>query len=114
MNTPFRDTLASKPIQSTLKPKQASKAIHEPKSGCNIMLQKQLSPYENFQQFCQELEFRYALAAKAPSDPEVMKIMNEHSILNIMLQKHSHPMKTILLRWNNKSSPFQCSVKQKA
>ena len=77
-------------IQGTLKPKQASnksQAIHEPKSGCNIMLQKQLSPYENFQQFCQELEFRYALAAKAPSDPEVVKIMNEHSILNIMFQK---------------------------
>ena len=90
MNTPFWDTLASKPIQGTLKPKQASnksQAIHEPKSGCNIMLQKQLSPYENFQQFCQELEFHYALAAKAPSDPEVVKIMNEHSILNIMLQK---------------------------
>ena len=70
---------------------QKSQAIHEPKSGCNIMLQKQLSQYENFQQFCQELELRYALAAKAPSDPEVVKIMNEHSILNIMLQKQLSP-----------------------
>ena len=87
MNTPFRDALAYKPIPGNLKPKQTSKATHEPNFGYKIMLQKQLSPYENFQQFCQELEFHDALAAKAPSDPEVVKIMNEHSILNIMLQK---------------------------
>ena len=40
------------------------------------MLQKQLSQYENFQQL--ELELRYALAAKAPSDPEVVKITSNN------------------------------------
>ena len=57
MNTPFRDALAYKPIPGTLEPKQTSKATHEPNFGYKIMLQKQLSPYENFQQFCPELDF---------------------------------------------------------
>ena len=38
------------------------------------------SHHKKLQQFCREFEFCYALAAKSHSNPEVVKIMNEHSI----------------------------------
>ena len=41
----------------------------------------------------QNWNFCNAPTVKAPSDPEVVKISNEHSILNIMLQKQLSPYK---------------------